>query len=197
MKYDVEIFDVKGNIPKFPYLNLFYKKDKWKDFWHLINFTRKNYPQYFVIQNIHELRNKNKGLGDKIDELIILYDHKMRKNHFVLYDFHEKLNTEEFYSIFLDSPLSFGLRGDPELWAELTEYFKGKPFPKDEDELVELIEIAFIELTGKSIHQSEDYFVEKYYHGSGMSGGMISQKFWIHTAIPILIGRYERIKNFC
>lgn len=197
LKYEVEILDTKGSVPDFHLFNFFYKKGKWKRFWELLNFKTDlhQHPEYFIIQNFHLLRQKHSKLGNQIDDLVILYNHKLKNYHYILYDFHNQLIPKEVHSLFLDKPAQFGLRGDPELWEDLGNYFKGKPFPENEQELIGAIQSAIIELTGKAINESESIFVEKYYHGSGMSGGVISSGFWLRKAIPMLIGRYKRLQE--
>jgi len=93
--------------------------------------------------------------------------------------------------IFKDRPQNWGYRGDPHLWDDMEVLFKETTWPDSEEEVVELIESAFMQLTGSSLASHEDIFVPKYDKG-GMSSGMISMEFWRNTALPILKGRYTR-----
>lgn len=109
-------------------------------------------------------------------------------------DFPDGLETNKIESIFKKRPFQFGLRGDLPLWDELENYFKDKVIPNDEYELIDKIHSAMISLTGKSTLESGDYFVKKYNIG-GMSGGSISSTFWEKKGIPLLVGRYRKIKK--
>jgi hypothetical protein len=72
------------------------------------------------------------------------------------------------------------------------------PFPKTEDQLIDLIETTFEKLTGSPlpdenlISDSKPIYVKRYARG-GMSSGHISLDFWRGTALPLLRSRYAII----
>ncbi len=88
-------------------------------------------------------------------------------------------------SLFEKKPHQWGLRGDPYLWREMREYFARTPIPATADELTALIEAAFESLTGHSITETGNFFIERFSHG-GMSSGLIEPQFWKDQVIPIL-----------
>lgn len=96
-------------------------------------------------------------------------------------------------SIFKQRPQQFAFRGDPHLWNELEKSFGGIEFPRNEEDLVELIHTQMRELTGTSTEFAEDFFVERYATG-GMSSGMVNCEFWERRAIPLLLGRFRNLK---
>lgn len=83
----------------------------------------------------------------------------------------------------------WGLRGDPFLWKDLSRVFRKVPIPRSEAILMSMLEGAFLALTGYTIEQTDDFFVERYAHG-GMSSGGISPEFWREKAIPLLCRRF-------
>jgi len=191
MQYNIELFNVQENIPSRVFLNPYYKRGNWEAFWELINFKRKQCPDYFIIYNLHKLSDKDKRTYSAINERMNRFNKSENKNCILLSDSCKKQDSEKFNSIFFDTPSQYGLRGDIELWDDLEKYFESLPLPRDENELIRMMKEAIIELTGKSVFDGSNFFVEKYYHGSGMSGGMVCSDFWVHKAFPILIGRYR------
>lgn len=200
MSQTIEIFDVRENLPN-NFLSLkylpFYKTGKWNKLWNFINDVKIDNPQTIIIQNINELRNRNPKLSEKIEDLVILYNHKNKGNFSIIYDYFDELKTDSISDLFNDRPGQYGFRGDIELWEDLIEYFKNTKLPKTELELEQLIHDAIKKLTGTPIeeHDYNSIFVEKYNKG-GMSGGVVSTKFWLYKGIPILIGRYKRITMY-
>jgi hypothetical protein len=96
--------------------------------------------------------------------------------------------TKTYADLFATAPESWGLRGDPHLWAELASHFGTAPVPNRAAELQAAIEQAIAALTGASLDGPDSHFVAHYERG-GMSGGSISIDFWTNTAIPLLLGR--------
>ncbi|WP_070887078.1 hypothetical protein [Pseudomonas argentinensis] len=93
--------------------------------------------------------------------------------------------------LFQPEPISWGCRGDPYLWLEMSEVLATQPLPPSEAQLAEIFEATFERLVGLPItaHESS-VFVERHAHG-GMSSGHISLKFWRETAVPLLLARYH------
>ncbi len=102
-------------------------------------------------------------------------------------------NSKTLSQIFRNEPVSWGLRGDPFLWRELTAALEDQPYPETETDFYILIYQTYEQLTGKSIREQEDVFVERFSHG-GMSSGYVSPPFWTETAIPLLLERYRETK---
>jgi hypothetical protein len=80
------------------------------------------------------------------------------------------------------------------LWEELKNHFADSPFPEDEHEHIEAVLKAIEDLISYRIDGGRDYQVERYPR-TGMSAGIVNGIFWIHKAIPLLIGRYRKAKN--
>ncbi|MGB3120419.1 MAG: hypothetical protein WBE58_16480 [Verrucomicrobiales bacterium] len=92
-------------------------------------------------------------------------------------------------TLFHPEPPQWGLRGDPFLWLEMAETFRGVPLPDSSRQLAGEIEHRFEALTGQSINSSESLWLKRHSHG-GMSSGGISLEFWRETAIPLLLSRF-------
>lgn len=92
--------------------------------------------------------------------------------------------------LFVDEPVRWGLRGDPYLWRELGVWFGGVPLPGTVEEMRGVIEGGYEALTGRRLGDGPPFLVERFQHG-GMSGGLVSPRFWVETAVPLLLGRWE------
>ncbi|REK76711.1 hypothetical protein [Paenibacillus paeoniae] len=93
--------------------------------------------------------------------------------------------------LFEEYSLHWGTRGDPYLWEDLKQYFSNKELPCPAEQFELEFFLAFEQLTGVSLDSTQEPFlVQKYAHG-GMSSGYISPKFWMETALPLLV---ERLK---
>lgn len=93
--------------------------------------------------------------------------------------------------LFQTEPITWGCRGDPYLWQEMSEVLAALPLPPSEAQLAEILEATFERLVGLPITaQESSVFVERHAHG-GMSSGHISLKFWRETAVPSLLARYH------
>lgn len=93
-------------------------------------------------------------------------------------------------ALFADEPGFWGLRGDPYLWQEMRERLSLVALPASEADLVSSIEREFASITGHTLKDKNDFYVERFYHG-GMSGGYISGEFWVAVALPMLVQRYR------
>jgi hypothetical protein len=95
--------------------------------------------------------------------------------------------TKEYYlsELFAVEPETWGLRGDPYLWAAMRQYFYSTPLPKDPNQLSCQVSRAFKLLTGKPIETDRHFLVDEYAYG-GMSSGHIAPDWWRDEAIPFL-----------
>lgn len=96
------------------------------------------------------------------------------------------------FELFAIPPQVMGARGDRYLWEAMRNYFhqKGTCLPNpDGDELRNLFESVFTELTERSINEREWFYIEKYAHG-GMSSGYIEPKFWRDEGFEYLRNAY-------
>jgi len=86
----------------------------------------------------------------------------------------------------------WGLRGDSELWREMSEFIPQQTLPESVSDFKLMLESAFETLTGYNINHEGIVYVQKYDKG-GMSAGQVSTQLWKEKAFPILI---ERFKEF-
>ncbi|WP_420857868.1 hypothetical protein [Marivivens marinus] len=96
--------------------------------------------------------------------------------------------------IFAEEPESWGLRGDPFLWRDLRQRFADATMPETIQDVQRLLEVAFWELTDQSLAFAEDFHLEKYDSGMGMSSGWISGRYWREVGFPELIDRFVTIR---
>ncbi|HOX14935.1 MAG TPA: hypothetical protein PLP18_02290 [Smithellaceae bacterium] len=88
-------------------------------------------------------------------------------------------------------PQQWSLRGDPYLWEEMFNHLATTKIPEKINDLIAIIEKAFIELTAHPITYSDNIYIDKHNHG-GMSSGYIDPLFWKNKVIPLLVERYEK-----
>lgn len=100
----------------------------------------------------------------------------------------------KFNELMRTRPAQWGLRGDPYLWDEIRQYLKNVEVPANNNELVQILELAFEELVGQSIEGLDDILVERYCYG-GMSSGKVSTSFWRDIAIPLLVEKHQDKKR--
>ena len=98
--------------------------------------------------------------------------------------------------LFEDEPKTWGLRGDPYLWAELREESTGKEFPFHEDVVVEMVCRKFESVSGVPLTYDARPYVEKYAHG-GMSSGHLSGLFWIGRGMAKILENYKKADHAC
>ena len=94
--------------------------------------------------------------------------------------------------IFKLEPFQWGLRGDPELWKELSVKFENYDDSKSESEFRINLEFEFNELLKTGTKRSEDVFWFERFSQQGMSGGSVSLAWWINKGIPLLVQNYSR-----
>ncbi|RYX80682.1 hypothetical protein EON73_05260 [bacterium] len=101
------------------------------------------------------------------------------------------MNLQE---IFKEEPKQWGFRGDPFLWQELKELVIQKQNFKTDGEFSDFLKESFKDITGNELVSNKFYYIKRFDNG-GMSGGGVSCEFWIETGFPLLISRFNIIKN--
>jgi hypothetical protein len=91
-----------------------------------------------------------------------------------------------------EGPWQWGVRGDPHLWNDMRERLSAVPCPATADELAAVIEREFLALTGEPMSAPDYVRLDKYNHG-GMSGGLVSPKWWREKALPLLRERHAEM----
>ena len=97
-------------------------------------------------------------------------------------------------SLFAPNPDRWGLRGDPHLWWAMLSMFADVEMPTDRAALEAIVRRAFMEITGHSFDETENFFVEHLAHG-GMSSGYVSPEFWKEKGLPLLLERFDRERD--
>lgn len=94
---------------------------------------------------------------------------------------------------FTTSPLQWGLRGDPHVWAAMRERLAGVPVPESADRARLTLAATFNEIVGIDLYSSSEETLHRpeLDHG-GMSGGMVDLRWWRATGIPLLVDRATR-----
>ena len=93
--------------------------------------------------------------------------------------------------LFEVEPSQWGLRGDPFLWREMKANINSKEVDRAND-FEQLLNDLFLELTKSRPENTTTIFVERYSLG-GMSSGQVSSDFWLKTAFPMLVERFEEL----
>ena len=96
--------------------------------------------------------------------------------------------------LFKERPCQYGLRGDKHFWEYLEGYFSTIEFPYSEDRLTDDIYYNFEKVSGVELTVDAQPYVKEFAYG-GMSSGVLSGKFWITKAIPLIVGRYRNIRE--
>lgn len=91
--------------------------------------------------------------------------------------------------LFVEEPLTWGLRGDPYLWRAMAVQLANAPWPDSLEQLDAMLTQAFEQLTGRGLDAQGHFFVEAFAHG-GMSSGGISPQFWRDQGLPLLRKRW-------
>lgn len=93
--------------------------------------------------------------------------------------------------IFKNKPTQWGLRGDPELWEELSKRFENFDDSKDAEQFNKILDIEFNKILkeGKKISNNVIWF-EKFSQ-SGLSGGSVSIEWWTNKGLPHLKKLYS------
>ncbi|WP_280841097.1 hypothetical protein [Micromonospora sp. A200] len=103
---------------------------------------------------------------------------------------HDDAAVVKMNDLFDPEPATWGLRGDPYVWAALRKHLSGKDIPASIDEVVALLHAAFGELLGLDLvtEPASSMYRKQYAHG-GMSSGMINLDAWRQRLIPLLTER--------
>ena len=103
-------------------------------------------------------------------------------------------------ALFEREPVQFSLRGDAHLWRELRARFAATPLPANWHDLRSLLEDAIDKTIGAHPASREsaawrdadsEIYVPAFDPGHGMSAGKVHLPWWSHTAIPILLDRFQ------
>ena len=92
--------------------------------------------------------------------------------------------------IFDEPPIQWGLRGDPYLWDELKEHYRGNELPYSQDEFTHDFHKLFKEICGDELGETKRTFVKRFAK-TGMSAGQLSHIFWKEKGLPLLVSRLE------
>ena len=103
-------------------------------------------------------------------------------------------DTRYLSEMFNIQPPNWGLRGDPYLWQDMKKAFADTPFPYSAHELVVDVHRIFLEKAGEELSNTARPYVEAYDHG-GPSSGKVSGRFWLGTAIPLLLAMRDVAEN--
>lgn len=104
----------------------------------------------------------------------------------------KELIISDMSSLFRKRPRQWALRGEPHLWIEMCNKFRGVAIPAHKNDFENLIYKEFKKITGKSIFTEEKHiYVSRLAHG-GMSSGGIVPKYWLKKAIPCLWARVTK-----
>lgn len=95
-------------------------------------------------------------------------------------------------SLFEQKPLSWGLRGDPGLWAELEARFAQTPLPASFAELWRSLEAAFQDIVGQPLTAGEFVYVKRFDKG-GMSNGHVHPETWATKLFPLVSERFAKV----
>jgi len=94
--------------------------------------------------------------------------------------------------IFENEPKQWGLRGDPELWRELMNRFRGFDYSISPETFNEILTQSFNAIIEKGIKKSADTIFFESYSRKGMSGGHVSLEWWHKTGLPLLKETYSK-----
>ncbi|WP_345949258.1 hypothetical protein ABDD95_20645 [Mucilaginibacter sp. PAMB04274] len=92
--------------------------------------------------------------------------------------------------MFDETPLKWGLRGDPHLWDDLRDEVRHHPGFDTADDFLLFLRASIERAIGKPLIEGQYPYVEKFNSG-GMSGGRIDCGFWLNTALPLLRFRFS------
>jgi len=93
-----------------------------------------------------------------------------------------------------EEPYQYGLRGDPYLWIDLKVKFENIKL-NSVQEFESFILNNFEKNTGGLPIRGKNYYVKHFSFG-GMSSGSVSSDFWLDKGIPLLLKRYNKLKNY-
>ena len=95
------------------------------------------------------------------------------------------MELKDHIEVVFREPEQWGLRGDSFLWREIRDQFNSNGIPDSPQEFVGQVVIAFEQLTGEALFESDQIFVKRYEAG-GMSSGQVDAEWWRAKGIPLL-----------
>ena len=101
-------------------------------------------------------------------------------------------NSIDVGRLFGDEPNQWGLRGDPYLWQELRQAFEKEGVPALTADFNNRLNELYQRLIGEELGLSENVYIERY-PPAGMSGGMVSSKFWKDIGFKLLLQRHRNL----
>jgi hypothetical protein len=104
-----------------------------------------------------------------------------------------KINDLKISCLLDGGPGAWGLRGDPCLWDEIRLKSKNIALPNNEEVLKNILFDLFKEITGHEIEPDNNIFIDRYYHGHGISGGVVSCDWWLDVGIPLILENYKKL----
>lgn len=102
--------------------------------------------------------------------------------------------TSDVSQLFLEKPPKWGLRGDPYLWEAMKNSCQPLSLPATAEAMEGLLKECFGKLVGEDVQQGSKTYVQAFEHG-GMSGGLVSHDFWLETAFPLLLSRWQEMQH--
>jgi RNAse (barnase) inhibitor barstar len=163
----------------------------WDAFWDAIT-GLVPMPENLIFYNIGSFAEAHPDAAATLLRIIAQYNQQFAPRALIQLDSTPELPLTSIRQLFRKRPSQFGLRGDPQLWSALEASFSALPTPANEDLFADELCLQIMQLTGKSILSSGNFYVEQFDSG-GMSGGVVSTTFWKRQAIPLLIGRYRKM----
>lgn len=108
----------------------------------------------------------------------------------------QHIGPPTFEEAFFPRLESWGLRGDPHLWAALRRHFAGKAIPPTDEETAVIVHYAVADLIGCDLRTADEHIgVSAFATGSGMSDGFVDRDFWLETGVPTLVQRVARLRG--
>lgn len=94
--------------------------------------------------------------------------------------------------LFDPAPASWGLRGDPGLWARMSQGFSDQPMPNSETVLRAMVAAAFRRHAGRPWDGDDPVPVADLAgRGGGLSNGLVAPRWWRETGVAILAERWR------
>ena len=94
--------------------------------------------------------------------------------------------------LFRVRPEQYGLRGSVGLWTELRVRFASEPMPASRAELQGLVESAIEEILAEAMPYDRESVHMVRYNVGGMSQGLVHLPWWRETAVPMILGRWQK-----
>jgi hypothetical protein len=113
----------------------------------------------------------------------------------IIYMKNWKTDILKISSLFDFEPeIGWGSRGNPHLWDEMRLKSKEITLLKTNKKMKEYFYELYLQITGCKITDEKTIKIEKYILDGGISNGIVTSSWWINDGIPILLGRYNKLK---